>query len=224
MTILLIEDYNPLRKSLTKGLREAGFAVDTAADGEEGLWQAQSGSYDVIILDLMLPKLDGLSILRKLREEGNPVHVLILTAKDMLHDRVRGLNLGADDYLVKPFAFDELLARVRALMRRKYESKSPVMTVGDIEIDTRTRSVRRDEKGIELSAREYAILEYLALKPGQVVTRTEIWNHVYDWAADVNSNVIDVYIGHLRRKLEQEGAPRLIHTRRGMGYVFGESD
>lgn len=224
MAILVIEDYEPLRKSLTKGLREAGFAVDSAGDGEEGLWQAQSGEYDVIVLDLMLPKLDGLSILRKLREEGSAVHILILTAKDMLHDRVRGLNLGADDYLVKPFAFDELLARVRALLRRKYESKSPVMSVGDIEIDTRTRSVCREGRTIELSAREYAILEYLALRAGQVVSRTEIWNNVYDWAAQVNSNVVDVYIGHLRRKLEEGGMPRLIHTRRGMGYVFGETD
>ena len=222
MTILIVEDYAPLRKSLTKGLQEAGFAVDVAADGEEGLWQAQSGEYEVIILDLMLPKLNGLEILKRLREEGNPVHVLILTAKDLVHDRVRGLNLGADDYLVKPFAFAELLARVRALVRRKFESKSPVLAVGDIEIDTRTRSVVSGGERIELSAREYAILEYLALKEGQVVTRTDIWNHVYDWAADVNSNVVDVYIGHLRRKLEKAGSPRLIQTRRGMGYVLGE--
>lgn len=224
MTILLVEDYEPLRKSLTKGLREAGFAVDVAADGEEGLWQAQSGKHDVIILDLMLPKIDGLTILQKLREEGSPVHVLILTAKDMLHDRVRGLNLGADDYLVKPFAFDELLARVRALMRRKYESKSPVIQVGDLEIDTRTRTARRGELALDLTAREYAILHFLALRAGQVVTRTEIWDNIYDWAADANSNIIDVYIGYIRKKMEQGGLPRLIHTRRGMGYVLGGTD
>lgn len=224
MAILLIEDYAPLRKSLTKGLREAGFAVDVAADGEDGLWQAQSGKHDVIILDLMLPKLDGLSILRKLREKGSTVHILILTAKDMLHDRVRGLNLGADDYLVKPFAFDELLARVRALLRRKYDSKSPVVQVADLEIDTRTRTVRRGELTLDLTAREYAILEYLAMRAGQVVSRTEIWDNIYDWAADANSNVIDVYIGYIRKKMEQDGLPRLIHTRRGMGYVLGEAD
>jgi DNA-binding response OmpR family regulator len=224
MTILLIEDYEPLRKSLTKGLREAGFAVDAAADGAEGLWQAQSGKHDVIILDLMLPKLDGLSILQRLREENDPVHVLILTAKDMLHDRVRGLNLGADDYLVKPFAFDELLARVRALLRRKYESKSPVIQVADLEIDTRTRTARRGELALDLTAREYAILHFLALRAGQVVTRTEIWDNIYDWAADANSNIIDVYIGYIRKKMEQGGLPRLIHTRRGMGYVLGGTD
>jgi DNA-binding response OmpR family regulator len=173
---------------------------------------------------LMLPKIDGLTILQGLRKRDNPVHVLILTAKDTLPDRVRGLNLGADDYLVKPFAFAELLARVRALLRRKYESKSPVITSADIEIDTRTRTASRAGKTISLTAREYAILEYLALREGQLVTRSEIWDHVYDWAADANSNVVDVYIGHLRRKLEQGGASRLIHTRRGLGYVFGETD
>jgi len=224
MAILLIEDYEPLRKSLTKGLREAGFAVDAASDGEEGLWQAQSGKHDVIILDLMLPKLDGLSVLRKLREEGSTVHVLILTAKDMLHDRVRGLNLGADDYLIKPFAFDELLARVRALVRRKYETKSPVVQVADLEIDTRTRTARRGEQTLDLTAREFAILHFLALRVGQVVTRTDIWDNIYDWAADANSNIIDVYIGYIRKKMEQGGLPRLIHTRRGMGYVLGEAD
>jgi DNA-binding response OmpR family regulator len=224
MAILLIEDYEPLRKSLTKGLREAGFAVDVAADGEEGLWQAQSGKHDVIILDLMLPKLDGLSILRQLREESNPVHVLILTAKDMLHDRVRGLNLGADDYLVKPFAFDELLARVRALIRRKHDTKSPLIRVADLEIDTRTRTVQRGELTLDLTAREYAILHFLALRAGQVVSRTEIWDNIYDWAADAGSNVIDVYIGYIRKKMEQGGLSRLIHTRRGMGYVLGEAD
>lgn len=224
MAILLIEDYEPLRKSLTKGLREAGFAVDAAADGEEGFWRAQSGTYDLIVLDLMLPKLDGLSILKQLREGGNLVHILILTAKDMLHDRVRGLNLGADDYLVKPFAFDELLARVRALIRRKYEAKSPVMQVADLEIDTRTRTARRAGQALDLSAREYAILEYLVMREGDVVTRADIWEHTYDWAAEANSNVIDVYIGYLRKKLEEGGLPRLIHTRRGMGYVLGETD
>jgi DNA-binding response OmpR family regulator len=224
VSILVIEDYEPLRKSLTKGLREEGYAVDSTGDGEEGLWFASSNEYDVIVLDLMLPKIDGLTILQELRKRDNPVHVLILTAKDTLPDRVRGLNLGADDYLVKPFAFAELLARVRALLRRKYESKSPVITSADIEIDTRTRTASRAGKTISLTAREYAILEYLALREGQLVTRSEIWDHVYDWAADANSNVVDVYIGHLRRKLEQGGASRLIHTRRGLGYVFGETD
>jgi DNA-binding response OmpR family regulator len=220
MRVLLIEDYEPLRKSVVRGLREAGYAVDAAADGEEGAWYAKSGDYDVIVLDLMLPKVDGLTILQQLRAAGNPAHVLVLTAKDTLEDRVRGLNLGADDYLVKPFAFEELLARVGALVRRKYQTKSPVVRVADLEIDTAARSVRRAGRAIELTSREYALLEFLARRAGQVVTRTEIWEHLYDFAAEPNSNVIDVYIRLLRKKLEPPDLPPLIHTRRGMGYVL----
>jgi DNA-binding response OmpR family regulator len=223
MRILLIEDYDALRKPLVKGLREAGFAVDASADGEEGLWYAASGDYDVIILDLMLPKVDGLTVLRTLRKQGDPVHILILTAKDALDDRVQGLDLGADDYLVKPFAFEELLARVRALVRRKYETKASVLRVADLEIDTAARSVRRGGRALAMTAREYSILEFLALRAGEAATRTEIWEHAYDFAAEPNSNVIDVYIARLRRKLEKDGRPRLIHTRRGIGYVLGES-
>ena len=224
MRLLLVEDYPPLRRSIAKGLREAGYAVDATGDGEEGLWYASSGEHDVIVLDLMLPKVDGLTILRRLREKGSPAHVLILTAKDTVDDRVRGLELGADDYLVKPFAFDELLARVRALVRRKYEAKSPVIAVGDLEMDTRARAVRRGGRAIGLTAREYALLEFLALRAGQVVTRTDIWEHVYDFAAEPNSNVIDVYVARLRKKLERDGRPPLIHTRRGIGYVLGGPD
>ena len=224
MRLLLVEDYPPLRRSIAKGLREAGYAVDATGDGEEGLWYASSGEHDVIVLDLMLPKVDGLTILRRLREKGSPAHVLILTAKDTVDDRVRGLELGADDYLVKPFAFDELLARVRALVRRKYEAKSPVIAVGDLEMDTRARAVRRGGRAIGLTAREYALLEFLALRAGQVVTRTDIWEHVYDFAAEPNSNVIDVYVARLRKKLELDGRPPLIHTRRGIGYVLGGPD
>ena len=224
MRLLLVEDNAPLRKSVAKGLREAGFAVDATGDGEEGLWFARTGEYDVIVLDLMLPKLDGLEILKRLRDQGNPVHILILTAKDKVDDRVRGLDLGGDDYLVKPFAFGELLARVRALVRRKYESKSASIQVADLEIDTRARSVRKAGRVVQLTAREYSLLEFLALRAGQVVTRTEIWEHIYDFAAEPNSNVIDAYIAHLRKKLEQDGQPHLIHTRRGMGYMMGGSD
>jgi DNA-binding response OmpR family regulator len=223
MNILLIEDYNPLRKSLRQGLREAGFAVDATGDGEEGLWFARTGNYDAIILDLMLPKVDGLTILRKLRAQGNAVHILILTAKDTIRDRVQGLNLGADDYLVKPFAFEELLARVRALVRRKYEAKSPVIRVADLEIDTSAKTARRAGLTIELTPREYSILELLALRAGKIVTRTEIWEHIYEFEQEKTSNVVDVYIAFLRKKLEREGLPRLIHTRRGVGYVLGES-
>jgi len=222
--ILVIEDYEPIRTSVAQGFREAGFAVDATGDGEEGLWYARGGDYDVIILDLMLPKVDGLTILGRLREHENPASVLILTAKDTVQDRVKGLDLGADDYLVKPFAFEELLARVRALVRRKYEARSPVISVADLEIDTSARTVRRAGRAVELTAREYAILEFLALRVGQVVTRTEIWDHIYDFDAEPGSNVIDVTVGHLRKRLQRGKRPPLIHTRRGVGYVLGEPE
>jgi len=222
MKVLLVEDYGPLRKSLSQGLREAGYALDATGDGEEGLWYARSGGYDAIVLDLMLPKVDGLTILRRLRESGDRSGVLILTAKDTIGDRVRGLDLGADDYLVKPFAFEELLARLRALVRRGYQAPSPSLDVGDLSIDTSARTARRAGRTIDLTPHEYALLEYLALRAGRVVTRTEIWEHLYDFRAEPNSNVIDVYVARLRKRLEQQGRPRLIHTRRGVGYVLGE--
>ena len=224
MKILIIEDYQPLLKSLTRGLREAGYAVDATGDGKEGAVHARHGEYDLIILDLMLPSLDGLTILKQLRDRGNSVHVLILTAKDAVEDRVRGLNLGADDYLVKPFAFEELLARVQALIRRRYEAKSPVVKVADLEIDTSARKVRRAGRRVDLTGREYMLLEFLALRAGKVVTRDQIWDGLYDFAAERNSNVIDVFVRHLRRKLEQHGLPRLIYTRRGLGYVLQEDE
>ena len=186
-------------------------------------WHAQSNEYDVIVLDLMLPKLDGLSLLRRLRQKDNRTCVLILTARDGAEDRVRGLDLGADDYLVKPFVFAELLARVRAMVRRRYEARSPVIRVADLELDTAARSVRRGGQSVELGAREYALLEFLAVRAGQVVTRTDIWEHVYDFHSTPESNVVDVCIGHLRRKIERDGSPRLIQTRRGHGYVLGEA-
>lgn len=223
MRILIVEDYAPLRTTTAKGLREAGFAVDEAGDGEEGLWYARSNPYDVIILDLMLPKVDGLEILRRLRDAGHASHVLLLTARDGVEDRVSGLNAGADDYLVKPFAFDELLARVKALTRRAYQRKSPVVEVGDLAIDTAAKRVTRGGQFIELTAREYQLLEYLASRAGQVVTRTDIHEHCYDFQSDSASNVIDVYIGYLRKKIERDGTDRLIHTRRGQGYVLGDA-
>lgn len=222
MRILLIEDYDPVRKFVSQGLREAGFAVDAIGDAEEGLAYARTREYDVLVLDLMLPKMDGLTILKRLRDEQNSVYVLILTAKDTVRDRVQGLNLGADDYLVKPFAFEELLARINALVRRKFDAKSPLIRVGDLEVDTGVRAVRRGGQRIELTAREYALIEYLAVRARQVVTRAEIWNHLYDFAAEPNSNVIEVFINRLRKKLEGEGRPRLIQTRRDLGYVLEE--
>ena len=222
MRVLLVEDFELLRESLAQGLREAGYAVDSASDGEEGLWYAQSNPYDVLILDLMLPKLDGLSLLRKLREKDDHVHVLILTARDAPEDRVRGLDLGADDYLAKPFVLAELLARVRALVRRKYQTKSPLIRVADLEVDTSARLVRRGGRTIELSPREYVFLEFLAARAETVVTRTDIWDHLYDFNSESDSNVVEVFIAHLRKKIEEPGRPRLIHTRRGHGYLLGE--
>lgn len=221
MRLLLIEDYRLLRESLTKGLREAGFAVDSTGDGAEGLWYAQGNDYDVIILDLMLPGMDGLSILKKLRAEGRQSHVLILTAKDTLDDRVTGLDLGADDYMVKPFAFKELLARVRALVRRSYRTKNPLIQIQDLRIDLAGQRVRRGPEEIVLTPREYALLEYLAMRAGQVVSRTDIWEHVYEFNSSASSNVVDVYIGYLRKKIDRPDQPSLINTIRGRGYTLG---
>lgn len=221
MRLLLIEDYRPLQQSLTKGLREAGFAVDTTRDGQEGLWYAMGNEYDVIILDLMLPGMDGLSILRKLRTNDRQSHVLILTAKDTLQDRIKGLNLGADDYLVKPFAFKELLARVRALLRRSYRKKNPRIKIQDLRIDLTTQRLWRGREEIQLTPREYALLKYLAMRAGETVSRTDIWEHVYEFNSSASSNVVDVYIGYLRKKIEQPGKPPLIHTVRGRGYILG---
>jgi DNA-binding response OmpR family regulator len=218
--LLLVEDYPPLQRSLLRGLREAGFAVDVTGDGQEALWYAQTNDYDVIVLDLMLPKLDGLSILRRLRAEGRQAHVLILTAKDTLADRVAGLNLGADDYLVKPFEFEELLARVHALLRRSYCRKNPVLEIGPLRIDTSTRHVELGGNEVELTAREYALLEYLAMRTGELVTRTDVWEHVYDFHSDAASNVVDVYVGRLRRKIDRKGKASLIETVRGRGYIL----
>ncbi|MEO7096601.1 MAG: response regulator transcription factor [Polyangiales bacterium] len=221
MRALVVEDYAPVRNAVREGLVEAGFAVDVAANGEDGLWHAEQNPYDVMILDIMLPKVDGLEVLRRLRAGGAKVPVLLLTAKDTVADRVTGLDLGADDYLVKPFAFAELLARVRSLIRRRYDTRDPKIRLADLEVDTARRSVRRGATAIALSAKEYALLEYLALRAGELVTRTEIWEHVYDFHSEAQSNVVDVYVGYLRKKL---GPPQLIHTRRGQGYVLAESE
>lgn len=224
MRVLVVEDFPPLRLSIARGLREAGFAVDAVADGDEGLAFAETGTYDVILLDVMLPRMDGFTILGRLRAQRCPSRVLMLTARDALQDRLTGLDGGADDYVVKPFAFEELLARIRALIRRRYEQSAPVVHVGDLEIDTVGRVVRRAGRPIELTAREHGILEVLAAHPGRVVSREQIEERVYDFASERGSNVVDVYIGYLRRKLEQDGGSRLIHTRRGLGYVLAEAE
>ena len=221
MRILLIEDYRPLQNSLAKGLREEGFAVDVTGDGKEGLWYATGNDYDVILLDLMLPGLDGLSLLARLRKQGKQSPVLILTAKDSVPDRVKGLNLGADDYLVKPFAFEELLARVRVLVRRGYQQKDPCVEVEDLRVDLATQRVWRGGQEIVLTSREYVLLEYLVLRVGQTVSRSDIWEHVYEFESSAASNVVDVYIGYLRKKLDGEGRRPLIQTVRGRGYRLG---
>ena len=187
MRLLVIEDYVPLQKTLAQGLREAGFAVDVTGDGDEGLWYAVSNNYDVIILDVMLPGMDGLTILKKLRAEGRQCHVLMLTAKDTLDDKVKGLELGADDYLVKPFAFAELLARVRALVRRGYRHKHSTLQIDDVRIDLNTQKVFRADEEVLLTPREFALLEYLAMRSGQVVSRTEIWEHVYEFNSSASA-------------------------------------
>jgi DNA-binding response OmpR family regulator len=224
MRVLIIEDFAPLREALVQGLQEAGFAVDAADNGETGLWKARSNEHDVIILDLMLPKVDGMAVLQTLRSSGCPAHVLVLTAKDTTEDRIAGLDAGADDYLVKPFVFGELLARVRALVRRKYETKGTVVRVGDLEVNVTRKEVRRGGASIELSGREYMLLEYLAMNANRVVSRTEIWQHLYDANATLESNVIDVFVGLLRKKVERAGAPRLLHTRRGQGYMLADRE
>jgi DNA-binding response OmpR family regulator len=223
MRLLLVEDYLPVQKAVARGLREAGFAVDVTGDGEEDLWYATGNDYDVIILDVMLPGMDGLTILRRIRSEGRAAHVLILTAKDTVPDRVKGLDLGADDYLIKPFAFEELLARVRALARRAYRTKNPFLEVGDLRIETTTQRTWRGQEEVQLTSREYALLEYLAMRAGEVVSRTDIWEHVYEFNSEADSNVVDVYIGYLRKKIERPGKPSLIHTLRGKGYSLEAS-
>jgi len=222
MRVLVVEDSPRLQRSLGTALRKSSYAVDSAADGEEGLWLAQSHDYDVIILDLMLPKRDGLSVLAELRRQGRHTHVLLLTARDTVPDRVQGLRAGADDYLVKPFALEELLARVEALCRRAYGRKQSLLAIADLEIDTLAHNVKRAGQAITLTAREYHLLEYLARRRGEVVSRSDIEEHIYDGQVDPMSNVVDSAVCSLRKKLGVSNEAPLIHTRRGLGYVLDE--
>lgn len=223
MRVLLVEDSQRLQRSLGKALRKSGYALDVAGDGENGLWQAESNSYDAIVLDVMLPKLDGMTVLNRLRQAGSQTPILLLTARDQLEDRVAGLQAGADDYLVKPFALAELLARVQALCRRQYGTKTNLLVMADLVVDATARTVSRSGCRVDLTAREFSLLEYLLLRRGQIVSRTEIETHVYCETAELMSNAVDSAICALRKKLGPPESPPLIHTKRGQGYVLKES-
>lgn len=216
MRLLVVEDEGDLARSLDKALREEGFAVDLAFDGDEGLFKLATIAYDAVMLDLMLPRRDGWSVLGEARRRGLRTPVLILTARDAVEDRVHGLDLGADDYLTKPFALGELVARLRALIRRASGDPAPRLVLGDVAIDTSARRVSRGGTPIELTAREYDIFEILARRRGALVTRSAIYEHLYDDHDDVLSNVVDVHVASLRRKLGRD----LIQTRRGQGYII----
>ncbi len=220
MKILVVEDEKRVAQFIQKGLKEEGHAVDCAYDGEEGGFLAEVNEYDLIILDLMLPKQSGVAVCREIRDRGVSTPVLMLTARDSVEDKVRGLDAGADDYLTKPFAFEELVARVRALLRRSSESKAPILKIADLELDPMRRRVTRSEKPVRLTSKEYALLEYMMRNPNRVLSRTRIGEHVWDMNFDPESNVIDVYVSHLRNKVDKGFEPPLIHTLRGQGYML----
>lgn len=220
MRILVIEDDQSLNRIVSKHLREEGYAVDSCARGDDGLDYIEGTAYDLIVLDWMLPGLDGISLLRRARARGCLSPVLLLTARDAVDDRVAGLDAGADDYLVKPFAFDELLARVRALLRRRGMVKQSRLVLDDLTLDTATHSVSRAGQKIALTSREYALLEYLLRNQGIVLTRSQIADHVWNYDFDYDSNIVDVYIRYLRKKIDRDFAHPLIHTVRGFGYVM----
>lgn len=220
MKLLLIEDSERLQRSISIGLHKFGIAVDQALDGRQGLAFIQTNDYEVIVLDLMLPGIPGLDILKTIREQGNTTHVLILSAKTQVEDRIAGLNLGADDYLVKPFLFDELLARIRALTRRKYNCKNPVLSVHGLKIDTAACKVSYRDKGIELTPTEFNILEYLSRRRGQVLSHDQMIFMIYDSLTEATKNTIEAHVSTLRKKLRELGLANIIQTRRGFGYII----
>jgi DNA-binding response OmpR family regulator len=221
MRVLLVEDDKRIARFVGRGLREQSYAVDVAATGEDALYQAEINSYDLFILDVMIPGPDGFSVCRKIRESGIRAPILMLTARDAVGDRIAGLDHGADDYLTKPFEFGELLARLRALLRRPNELRPPVITVEDLTLDTRGQRVSRNGRAIVVTAKEYALLEFMARNTGKVIGRAEIAEHVWDESFDPFSNLIEVYVNRLRKKIDPPGAEPLLHTRRGAGYFLG---
>jgi DNA-binding response OmpR family regulator len=220
MRLLVVEDSDALRSTLSEGLASVGYEIDATGSGDEGLEKAMSSRHDAAIVDVMVPGLDGFELVRRLREAGRTLPVLFLTAKDTVEDRVRGLDLGGDDYMVKPFAVDELLARLRSLLRRGKPASQPMVRVADVAIDTVQHVVTRGSRLVDLSPREYALLEYLALRAGTLVTRQELAEHLFDEPPAEGSNAVDVLVGRLRKKLCPRNLPDLIRTRRGWGYLL----
>ncbi len=220
--ILIVEDEKKVATFIKKGLESEGFVIITAFDGKQGLEKACNESYDIIILDLMLPNMDGLTLLQHIRKQGINTKVLILTAKANVQDRIKGLNLGADDYLIKPFAFGELLARIRALLRRSYPDKNPVLQFMDLSVNTHTREVFRKDQKIDLTAKEYALLEFLIYNANRALNRATISEHVWNYNFDTGTNFIDVYINRVRKKIDQGYSKKFIKTIRGFGYMFKE--
>lgn len=222
MRILIAEDEKDLREVTVKRLKAEGFGVDGCGDGKEALEYLEAADYNLVILDIMMPRMDGLTALKKIRQMGNPVPVLLLTAKDAVADRVAGLDAGADDYLTKPYAFEELLARIRALARRNSTEKSDILTVGSLSVELSSKRVMREGQEILLPAKEFALLETLIRHKGQVLSRAQLENQVWDFGFEGGSNIVDVYIRYLRRKVDDPFEKKLIHTIRGAGYVLRE--
>ena len=224
MRLLVAEDEKDMNRLITRALEKEGYGVDSCFDGEEAMEYLESAEYDGVILDIMMPKMDGHQVLKKLRARGSDLPILFLTARDSIADRVAGLDLGADDYLIKPFDFDELLARVRAMMRKRSGHKTSVITIGDLKIDTGSHEVTRGDRSIELSSREYSILEYMAMHLGQVLSREQIETHVWNFDYSGGSNVVDVYISYLRKKIDGKENVKLIRTVWGTGWMIKEGE
>ena len=222
MKILLAEDEVDLNNVVTRYLKKNGYSVDSVLDGEEALDYLEYGEYDLVILDIMMPKVDGFEVIKKLRDKGNHTSVLMLTARDSADDKVKGLDLGADDYIVKPFDFNELMARIRAVVRRKHGNSSNKLVIGDLILDTSEKSVTRAGKQIELTGKEYEVLEYLMQSKNRILSRDQIKEHVWDFDYEGDSNIIDVLIKNIRKKIDIEDGKQIIYTKRGLGYVIKE--